>query len=348
MTSTTSRHFRISAPASTANIGPGFDVLGASLSLYLTLDVHVGGGSNDQDFEMTYSGEGAKDVPLTPEHNLITKAALYVLSANGIQQLPRPLKIHVDNPIPLGRGLGSSGAAVVAGILLGDALGQLNLSRSRLLDYCLMIERHPDNVAAALVGGFVASYLRELSPEDMEGIPESESLLEVTPSKPSPQPPLGIGHYVQLGWNKDIKCIAIVPQFKVATAEARSVLPSTYQRQDVIFNFQRLAVLTTALGQNPPDSDLIYNAMQDKVHQPYRKTLIPGLPEVLSSITPEKYDGLLGICLSGAGPTILALATKNFDAIANAAQAVFKEHGIQDSFYKVLDVVEDGSTCVDL
>ncbi|ORZ24626.1 putative THR1-homoserine kinase [Absidia repens] len=329
MTSTTSRHFRISAPASTANIGPGFDVLGASLSLYLTLDVHVGGDSNSQDFEMTYSGEGAKDVPLTPEHNLITKAALYVLSANGIQQLPRPLKIHVDNPIPLGRGLGSSGAAVVAGILLGDALGQLKLSRSRLLDYCLMIERHPDNVAAALVGGFVASYLRELSPEDMEGIPESESLLE-------------------LGWNKNIKCIAIVPQFKVATAEARSVLPSSYQRQDVIFNFQRLAVLTTALGQNPPDSDLIYNAMQDKVHQPYRKTLIPGLPEVLSSITPEKYDGLLGICLSGAGPTILALATKNFDAIANAAQAVFKEHGIQDSFYKVLDVVEDGSTCVDL
>ncbi|KAI8082832.1 ribosomal protein S5 domain 2-type protein [Halteromyces radiatus] len=346
---TNTRQFRIRAPCSTANIGPGFDVLGISLSLYLTLDVTVGSqDDNVPAFTMTYSGEGAQDVPLTPEHNLITKAALYVLSANGIQQLPSPLKIHVDNPIPLGRGLGSSGAAVVAGILLGDALGQLGLSRSRLLDYCLMIERHPDNVAAALMGGFVASYLRELSPEDMEGIPESETLLEVTPSTPSPQPPQGIGHFLRLAWNQDIKCIAIVPQFKVATAKARSVLPSSYQRQDVIFNFQRLAVLTTALGQNPPDADLIYNAMQDKIHQPYRKTLIPGLPEVLSSITPEKYDGLLGICLSGAGPTILALATKNFDAIATAAQAVFKEHGIQDSFYKVLDVVEDGSTCVDL
>lgn len=233
MVSTPLRQFRISSPCSTANIGPGFDVLGISLSLYLTLDVKVG-GDDGQDFEMTYSGEGAKDVPLSPEHNLITKAALYVLSANGIQQLPRPLNIHVDNPIPLGRGLGSSGAAVVAGILLGDALGQLNLSRSRLLDYCLMIERHPDNVAAALMGGFVASYLRELSPEDMEGIPESESLLEVTPSKVSPQPPLGIGHYLRLSWNKDIKCIAIVPQFKVATAEARAVLPTSYQRQDVV------------------------------------------------------------------------------------------------------------------
>ncbi|KAI8340759.1 homoserine kinase [Chlamydoabsidia padenii] len=333
------RHFRISSPCSTANIGPGFDVLGISLSLYLTLDVKVGG--NNQAFEMTYSGEGAQEVPLTPEDNMITKAALYVLSTHGIQQLPRPLHIHVNNPIPLGRGLGSSGAAVVAGILLGNALGQLDLSRDRLLDYCLMIERHPDNVAAALMGGFVASYL-------CEDMPELESLLEITPTKVSRHPPIGIGHYLRLPWNKDIKCIAIVPQFKVATAEARSVLPTSYQRRDVIFNFQRLAVLTAALGQSPPDASLIYNAMQDKIHQPYRKTLIPGLPEILSTITPKKYDGLLGICLSGAGPTILALATKNFDTIAKAAQAIFKDHGIEDSFYRVLDVVEDGSTCIDL
>ncbi|KAI8061006.1 homoserine kinase, partial [Gongronella butleri] len=331
-----SRHFTIRVPCSSANIGPGYDTLGMSLSMYLSLDVHV--GVTDKAFEMTYSGEGAKDVPLTPEHNLITKAALYVLSANGISRLPDRLQIHVDNPIPLGRGLGSSGAAVVAGILLGDALGQLNLPKERLLDYSLMIERHPDNVAAALIGGFVASYLRELSPEDVAGIPESESFLDVIPNKVSPQPPQGIAHYVRLNWNRQIKCIAIVPQFKVATVEARAVVPTTFDRQDMIFNFQRLSVLTTAVSQSPPNPDLIYNAMQDKVHQPYRKTLIPGLPEILSSITIDKFDGLLGICLSGAGPTILALATHNFDAIAKAVQALFKEHGIQDSFYKVLEL----------
>jgi homoserine kinase len=115
-----------------------------------------------------------------------------------------------------------------------------------------------------------------------------------------------------------------------------------------VFNFQRLAVLTTALGQSPPNAELIYNAMQDKIHQPYRKTLIPGLPEILSTITYQKYDGLLGICLSGAGPTILALATKNYDEIAQAAIALFKQHGDFECFYKVLDVVTDGSTCVDL
>jgi homoserine kinase len=226
------RKFRISSPCSSANIGPGFDVLGMSLSLYLTLDVQV--GQTDKDFEMTYSGEGAKDVPLTPEHNLITKTALYVLSANGISELPKPVKIHVDNPIPLGRGLGSSGAAVVAGVLLGNALGKLNLSTERLLDYCLMIERHPDNVAAALVGGFVASYLRELDPSAMKGVPASESLLEIALSQQVPQPPVGIGHYIRLGWAKEIKCIVIVPQFEVATAKARAVLPTQYERQDVV------------------------------------------------------------------------------------------------------------------
>ncbi|KAI9310302.1 hypothetical protein BX666DRAFT_1841760, partial [Dichotomocladium elegans] len=340
------RHFRISAPCSSANIGPGFDVLGMSLSLYLTLDVHVYHEDAKQPFEMTYSGEGASDVPLFPEQNLITKTALYVLSANGISQLPQPLKIHVDNPIPLGRGLGSSGAAVVAGVLLGDALGNLRMSKDRLLDYCLMIERHPDNVAAALIGGFVASYLRDLDPDATKDVPASEAFPEKNPRdhKPIvPQPPVGIGHYLQLNWAKEIKCIAIVPSFELATAKARAVLPETYSRHDVIYNFQRLAVLTTALGRSPPDADLIYNAVQDRIHQPYRTTLIPGLPKILSSITPGEYDGLLGIFLSGAGPTILALATHNFDAIGKAAQAVFKENNIESS-YQVLEVVEDGSS----
>ncbi|RUS35501.1 hypothetical protein BC938DRAFT_482258 [Jimgerdemannia flammicorona] len=346
------RSFRVAVPCSTANIGPGFDVLGISLSLYLVLDVQIFSPTTPvPDFAMTYSGEGAADVPLTPEENLTTKTALYVLSTHNIREFPKPLRIHVHNPIPLGRGLGSSGAAVVAGVALGDALGNLKLGKDRMLDYCLMIECHPDNVAAALIGGFVASYLREPEPAVTEkpNIPHSETLEEGRIGKElgAQQPPVGIGHYVRLGWAKEIKAIAIVPQFEIATAKARAVLPKSYERQDVIFNLQRLAVLTTALGCSPPDADLIYQAMQDKVHQPYRKHLIPGLPEILTTITPSKYPGLLGICLSGAGPTILALATDNFVQIATAAQEVYQRVGGFDSFYKVLDVVEDGATCVD-
>lgn len=158
-----------------------------------------------------------------------------------------------------------------------------------------------------------------------------------------PQPPVGIGHYMKFKWAPEIKAIAIIPQFEVSTAKARNVLPTSYSRSDIVFNLQRIALLPTALGQSPPDAEQIYLAMQDKVHQPYRKELIPGLPEVLKSVTPKSHPGLCGICLSGAGPTILALATDNFEKIANVILAIFKEKGISCD-WKVLEPAEDGAT----
>ena len=110
-----------------------------------------------------------------------------------------------------------------------------------------------------------------------------------------------------------------------------------------IFNLQRLALLTTALSDTPPNPDLIYSAMQDKIHQPYRATLIPGLTQILTSLTPKTHDGLLGICLSGAGPTILALVTGNFEKIADAIVGRFKHEGITCE-WKVLELAEDGAT----
>ncbi|KAF9276906.1 hypothetical protein BGZ68_009661 [Mortierella alpina] len=338
----TQSKFKITVPATSANIGPGFDVLGMAFSLYLTLDCErLPAGSG---LKMTYEGEGAKDVPLVAEKNLITKTALYVLSTCGITSLP-PLKIHVTNPIPLGRGLGSSGSAVVAGVLLANAAGELNLSNDRMLDYCLMVERHPDNVAPALFGGFVASFLRELEPEELEpsSIPRSEPTRNGAAQPPSPV--TDIGHYIQLGWAQEIKAIAVIPDFEVATEDARAVLPDMYERADVIYNLQRIAVLTTALSRTPVNADLIHKAMSDKVHQPYRKHLIPGMSEMLEKITPKTYPGVVGICLSGAGPTILVLATENFDQIAGAVQEIFSRqpNGGIKSMYKVLDVVESGA-----
>ena len=234
-----------------------------------------------------------------------------------------------------------------------------------------MIERHPDNVAAALYGGFVGTYLNELDPAEMarKEIPLSEVLPAPagglnTGLKP-PEPPLGIGHYIKFKWAADIKAVTIIPDFEVPTAKAREVLPTTYSIKDVVsphhrssyisggvnsvadkkqvFNLQRLALLTTALGQSSPDPNLIYQAMQDKVHQPYRKTLIPGLTEILQSVTPETHPGLLGICLSGAGPTILALATDHFERIAQVIVEKFKQKGIACE-WKVLEPAEDGAT----
>lgn len=343
----TTESFTILVPATSANIGPGFDVVGLSLSLQLKLFVKYPLSPPPQYLApaITYSGEGADEVPLDAYKNLTTRVALYVLRCHGIRMFPSHLAIHVENEIPFGRGLGSSGAAVIAGVLLGSELGHLNLPKERLLDFALMVERHPDNVTAALIGGFVGSYLKELDEQASEAasVPLSEVLPEYPPDAGEdwglnpPVPPLGIGHYVRFGWSETIKAVAIIPRFELSTAKAREVLPTHYSRKDLVFNLQRLAVLTTALGQTPPDPDLIYEAMKDRVHQPFRRSLIPGLPEVTSSITPSTHPGLLGICLSGAGPTILALATHGFEAIAEDARSIFKKFGIEID-WKVLEV----------
>jgi homoserine kinase len=327
-------------------------VIGLALSLRLEIQVIVGDDKSkgsSHNCRITYEGQGEADVDLQPDRNLITQTALYVLRCHQKRVFPEPTHVHIKNPIPLGRGLGSSGAAVVAGVSLGNEVGKLDLSKDRILDFCLMIERHPDNVAAALFGGFVGSYLKELNPEDMKR--KEVPLAEVLPAPQGgedtglvpPIPPVDIGKHIRFPWASEIKCIALIPDFEVPTAKAREVLPKTYEKADVIYNLQRVALLTTALGQSPPNPELIYDGMQDKVHQPYRKTLIPGLTELLRSVTPESHPGLLGICLSGAGPTVLALATENFDHIATYLVEQFKKEDISCT-WKLLEPAYDGLT----
>ncbi|KAI4258843.1 MAG: hypothetical protein LQ352_001054 [Teloschistes flavicans] len=323
--------FTIRVPCSSANIGPGFDVAGVALTRFLELQVQVD-PSNSQTATLncviSYEGEGAESehIDLSPDRNLLTRVALYVLRCHDQHEFPAKTSIHIKNDIPLGRGLGSSGAAVVAGVILGNEVGKLGLSKDRMLDFCLMIERHPDNVAAALYGGFVGTYLSELDPEDMarKEIPLSEVL---------PSPAGGI----------DTGLKPPIPPQEVSTAKARKVLPSQYSRADVVFNMQRIAILTHALGQSPPDPELIYSGMQDAIHQPYRKELIPGLTEILQSVKPKTHPGLLGICLSGAGPTILALATDNFEHIAQEIIKKFAEANMQCR-WSLLEPARDGAT----
>ena len=238
------RTVHVRVPATSANIGPGFDVVGLSLTLYLTLTVTLAppAAASSAPPRITYSGEGADEVPLDAYKNLTTRVALYVLRCHGITTFPSLLSIHCANEIPFGRGLGSSGAAVVAGVLLGNELGQLRLPRECMLDFALMVERHPDNVTAALVGGFVGSYLRELDAAATEAasVPLSEVLPEYPPDAGEdwgmdpPQPPLGIGHFVRFGWSPSIKALAIIPRFELSTAKARSVLPLEYSRKDLV------------------------------------------------------------------------------------------------------------------
>lgn len=340
------RSLKITVPASSANLGPGFDVLGVALGLYVTLDVTVERDAPPAPLNCTLvaTGEGAAEVPLDPGANLITRTALYVLRAHDVRMFPVGTRVHVHNDIPLGRGLGSSGAAVVAGVLLGDALGNLGLSRRRIMDFCLMIERHPDNIAASLYGGFIGSILRELSP--LEAQRSEVPLAEVLPTSNAnaggvdtgyrpPVPPVNFARSMQYKISPKIKAVCVIPSFEVSTAKARDVLPTAYTRLDAIKNLQCLSMLIPSLGAEDPDPELVYAAMQDTFHQRYRRVLVPGLADILATMSPRTNPGLLGVCLSGAGPTVLAFATANFEDIAGDMIAEFRKNNV-DCTWKLL------------
>lgn len=226
----------------------------------MTLSVHIPNSASNAEYKspaLSYTGQGSDSVPLDPFKNLTTRVALYVLRCHAINRFPSHITIRVHNEIPFGRGLGSSGAAVIAGVLLGNEVGQLDLSLERQLDFALMVERHPDNVTAALVGGFVGSYLRELDQAATQAasVPLSEVLPEYPVDagedwgKDPPMPPQGIGHFVRFGWSNSIKALAIVPHFELSTATAREVLPESYSRADVVCNrlIHFFPVLTSSL-----------------------------------------------------------------------------------------------------
>lgn len=218
-------------------------MLGLALKKYLILTVTASESESNKAPELVCTGEGASSAPKNPYKNLITRVALYVLRCHDIPHFPHGLRIECHNEVPFGRGLGSSAAAVIAGVLLADQIGKLKLSHSRQLDFALMVERHPDNVAAALLGGFIGSYLKELSPEETSAtqIP----LAEVIPELPEgaeneewgmnpPVPPQGIGHWLKFGWANEVKAIVCIPDFEVPTAKAREVMPKSYNIKDVV------------------------------------------------------------------------------------------------------------------
>ncbi|KAI9352134.1 ribosomal protein S5 domain 2-type protein [Obelidium mucronatum] len=360
---TAAKQFTVSVPCSTANLGPGFDTLGCGLSLRMSVTCtfpDVGSGVT-----VSYSGDSPHTVPLDPARNLVSRTAIETAASFG--QLLPTMHIAIENPIPLGRGLGSSGTAVVAGVVLANEALGLGMDTQRILDYCLSIEGHPDNITASILGGFVASYKREHpdpAPARVESAAYKQSYAKLYPSlvPAFEAPPLNLGRHLRLKVSPKIKFVVTIPEFELQTKLARSVLPQDYPKADVIYNLQRLAVLVATLTSADAsliDPAVISEAMHDRVHQKYRQHLVPGLPEILS-LSYKNLPGLLGVCVSGAGPTVLCLATDNFEQIGNAVVDIFGKHtvdeapgyegsreskktkvGIKASF-KVLEVSTDG------
>ncbi|KAI9893545.1 MAG: hypothetical protein M1814_006341 [Vezdaea aestivalis] len=344
----------IRVPCSSANLGPGFDCIGLALSLYLTLRITPISPAPTtplpSNCTLSYTSSHPTSVSLHPSKNLITRTALYVLRAHNHTLFPSPIHIAIENDIPLGRGLGSSAAAVIAGVLLANTLAGLHLSRQRILDFALMVERHPDNVAPALYGGLIVAGLREVEAQKETDIPNSEAVngagqeleTEHSASLPPTQAPNGLGLAAQFPLSPKIKIAAVIPSFEVATASARAALPESYSRTDVVFNIQRVASLAALLSAPIPDCEKIYWAMGDRMHQPYRAALVPGLSGVLETVTREKHKGLCGVCLSGAGPTILVLAVEGIELILKDVEAGFEAQGVSCTS-RVLGVAKGAS-----
>lgn len=293
--------WRLSVPASSANLGPGFDALGLALDLHLICTFH-----RSDRLQISSSGVDAEGIP-SDESNLIWQTALTV--ANDVGGRLPPISLDICNEIPLGKGLGSSAAALTAGVVIAHQLLDLRWSRHRILDEAAKIEGHPDNVAACVLGSIVASAI------------DSH----------------GITHAVRVELPAKFGVAVVVPDFPLPTAEARKVLPQSYSREDVVFNVQRSALLIASLFTGSTDS--FSAALEDRIHQPYRAPLIPGLSEMLDL----KAPGLLGCALSGAGPSVLVFYERGRHETTKLFEDAFQRNGHSSQTYYT-DVQRKGFT----
>jgi homoserine kinase len=300
--------FDVRVPASTANLGAGFDCLGLALEIYLNVRATVISKPGGRAVARSRGATGSSRLPSAPERNLIFRAMRHAAEREGLR-LP-PVRLAVQNDIPVASGLGSSAAATVAGVVLGFAVIRREVSRDTALQYAAEVEGHADNVAASLLGALVVTFGR----------------------------PDGSIEAVRKRWPKMIRIVAVTPGYALETGQSRSVLPETVAFSDAVHNVQRTALFLAALEERR--YDLLWDAMQDRLHQGYRQSLMPGLNEVLAI---PRVPGLLGIALSGAGPSVIAVATDRFDAIGNEIAGRFARHGIKASF-RTLEVAQEGFT----
>ena len=251
----TERRRLVRVPASSANLGPGYDAMAAAMAMHLELEVEEAG-----EFSIE---TGALDVS-TGRDNLIVRAFESLHSADGIA-------FRLRSEIPLARGLGSSAAAIVAGLYAADHLYELALSKEEMLARATEIEGHPDNVAAAIYGGFVVCGVEA-------GLPVAARF----------EPPDGL------------EGVVVIPPEEVSTAKAREALPDEFPRGDAIANIS--AASTLVLGLTTKDFDLIARGLRDQIHQPRRRELYPRSMELVDR---AEELGAVGATISGAGPTVL-------------------------------------------
>ena len=290
-------------PASTTNLGPGFDVLGLALQLYSKVTLEA----TETDTEVVVRGVDADKIPSTPEH-IAFQAVELVFDRSGTKR-PKGFKLQIENGIPAIRGLGGSGTAILGGLLTANVLCSAPFSDGELLNFATELEGHPDNVAASLYGGIVVS------------AQESTHV-----------------HTVRLECPSTLSIVLAIPDFPLSTEQARSVLPTSVSFSDAVYNTSRstLLIASIATGQ----FEMLRIAMTDRLHQPYRASLIPGFDDVAEAATTA---GALSVALSGAGPTVAAYCLAHTQQVAEQMQAAFRKHQITTDI-KILKPDVDGAS----
>lgn len=290
----------VKVPASTANMGPGFDTIGMAFQLYTVIHMETA-----SETKITVSGDHLASLA-TDKSNLIYQVAAHLYQSLN-RQVPE-LAIEVSSEIPLTRGLGSSAAAVVGALVAANILAGKPYTMDQLFSMSAHIEGHPDNVGASFFGGIIVSTM----PIEETEVP-----------------------YVRLPVPDSLRVLAVIPDFWLSTDKARSALPDSYEKKDVVFTLGHSSLLVAALAQNR--LDLLAEAMQDKIHQSYRASLIPGLSEILSD---AGSHGALGTALSGAGPTSLCLyeTDEQRESLVRFLARVMKENKVD---YQLFDLVPD-------
>jgi homoserine kinase len=283
------RRVKVRVPASSANLGPGFDVLGLGLALYNEVELTREG----RGLQVTVEGEGAERLQALGGQNLAARAAAGTLRHLGVPD--DGIRVRMVNRIPLSRGLGSSSAAALGGVAASLALAGASLGPEEMLDLALPLEGHPDNIASALLGGLTVATLID-----------------------------GRVRCVKIPVPETLRTVAVIPAFNLSTAKARKALPPTVPRVDAVFNVGRVALFLAALQAGR--LELLRTAAQDRLHQPYRAPLVPGLLEVLEE---GERAGALACFLSGAGPTLLALVTEGEEEVGRRMAACWQaRHGV--------------------
>ncbi len=296
----------IAVPATTANIGPGFDCLGAALTLYNSFTFSLL-DSSPTPVVITATGAEAAKVS-TDASNLAYQAFAKLYDQIG-RSLPA-VKIDIQLGVPLARGLGSSATAIAAGVMGANSLAGSPLNLEAVVKLAVEIEGHPDNVVPALMGGCRLA---------ATGVNGEWQICEIP-------------------WHSSIAAIAAIPNFELSTAAARSVLPASYGRADAIFNAAHLGLLLRGLETG--NADWLQAALHDRIHQPYRQALISGYEAVQQAAIAA---GAYGLVISGAGPTLLALAeVTQAEPVQAAIATAWKNHHI-DAIVTVLQIDRQGA-----